>query len=128
MTKKKQVSIKLDQTTDGVFQRDLWYGYGPFHAKINEADEALSLALPNEDVQVLVPASNEYGKYYVFNIGGGKGFASIINHEKYGTYLRLRLGDKVELPAAVVEKMNYKPKGANSAAPIEAPKSQEFWT
>ena len=114
MSKKKQVSIKLDVTGEGEFGRDTWYGWGPFKAKLD--GDNLQLGLPDTDVQVCTPASNDYGTYYTFNIGGGKGFASVINHEKYGTYLRLRLGDKVTLPSTVVDKMNYKPKAAGGNA------------
>jgi hypothetical protein len=124
---KKAISIKLEVAGENKFARESWYGLGPFTAQLND-DQSLALGIPNSDVQICTPAQNDYGTYYMFNIGGGKGFASVVDHEKYGKYLRLRLGDKVELPASVVEKMNFKPgKAAGSKKPAAATNTG-FWS
>lgn len=109
MTTKSTV-IKLNPADDGTFRRYAYYGLGPFKAKIND-DESLTLGIPDQEPEICTPAENEHGQYWMFNIYGGKGFASVVNHEKYGTYLRLRLGKDVQLPPEVVAKIKGSGKG-----------------
>lgn len=111
---KKPLTIKLEVNGDG-FERESWYGLGPFTAKQGE-DESLTVGIPQHDVQIVPVQSNDYGKYWVLNMGQGKAFATIIDHEKYGKYLRLKLSDDVVLPAEVMEKINYKPKKSGKGA------------
>lgn len=124
--KKKPVSIKLNVGENGIYERETWYGWGPFKAKVND-DETLTIQVPDTDAQICTPETNEYGTYYKVNFCGGTAFASVIDHEKFGNYLRLRLGDKCVLPTEVVEKMTYNPKagakkgkGGKAAAPKQA--------
>lgn len=123
---KKAISIKLEVSGENQFSRESWYGMGPFKGQLND-DESLTLGVPGSDPQICTPAQNDYGTYYMFNIGGGKGFASVVNHDKYGKYLRLRLGDKVELPASVLEKMNFKP-GKGAGKKPAASTNTGFWS
>lgn len=101
-------SIKLELSGDNSFSREAWYGWGPFTAKVND-DDSLTIQVPENDPQILPLQTNEVGNYWTVNIAGGKAFASVIEHEKYGTYMRLKLGKNVELPASVAEKVNKKP-------------------
>lgn len=105
MTTQKAPVIKLNPTEDGIFERESYYGLGPFKAKVND-DDSLTLGIPNQEPEICTPSENEHGQYWMFNIYGGKGFASVVNHEKYGRYLRLRLGNGVELPPEVTAKLN----------------------
>lgn len=108
MSNKKALVIKLEQGDEGKFSRDSWFGIGPFSANLND-DGSLSVSIPGEDVQIVTPSSNDFGEYWMVNLGGGKAFASVVNHDTYGTYMRIKLGKDVKLPASVQEKINYKP-------------------
>ena len=121
---KKGSVIKIDLKQDGTYQRDSWYGIGEFKAKVNE-DKTLTVGLPDHDVQVCPLATNDVGEYYSVKAFGGNGFATLVDNE-YGKYLRIKLGDNVKLPAAVVEKINYKPKAAGGT-PKRAQDNTDYW-
>lgn len=120
----KALTIKLEVSdNENQFGRESWYGVGPFASKIND-DGSLALKSPGQDTQIVTPSENKYGTYWTVNLFGGKCFASVMDHEKYGRYMRIKLGNSVELPAEVKEKISYKPK-AKKSAPKKA--SVDLW-
>lgn len=118
-------AIKLKLQGEDTFGRDSWYGWGPFKAKVND-DDSLTITVPGEDPQIIPVASNDYGPYWTVNLAEGKAFARIVDHEKYGTYLRLKLSDQVNLPAEVAAKAN-KNKKPQARAPKKTGTSG-MWT
>lgn len=120
---KKALTIKLEAGDEGKYSRDSWYGIGPFTASNND-DGSLSVAVPGMPVQVCTKATNDFGDYWTVEIGGGKAFASLVDHATYGKYMRIKLGNNVKLPESVQEKINYKPKAKAPAAKASA----DLWT
>lgn len=104
---KKSVTIKLEPTGDTSFGRESYYvkDFGPFKANLND-DSTLTVACLGDQPQICPKKTNDKGDYWMFDILGGKAFASIVDHEKYGRYLRVRLGDNVKLPSEVAEKVS----------------------
>ena len=119
----KAVTIKLNATGDLEFGRDSWYGWGPFKAKLND-DKSLVFRGPDSTDQVVGIKSNDRGDFYQIQMGGGVAFATVVDHEQYGRYLRIRLGNKVALPEAVMAKMAG-PKGVSK--PAAAPSGGSIW-
>jgi hypothetical protein len=110
----KALSVKLQDKDGDAWTRESWYGYGPFKVKFNDDDTA-TIGLPDTDVQIAPKQTNDYGDYFVAKFLGGTVFVSRVSHEKYGNYVRIKLGNTVELPSAVLEKIAYKPKASSGA-------------
>lgn len=113
---KKSLSIKLNKVSDGKYERDSWYGIGPFKTTLND-DGSLGVVIPGQDTQICTPSENDYGTFWTLSLGGGKAFASVVDHDQYGHYMRIKLGNEVKLPDSVMEKINYRPGGAKKTAP-----------
>lgn len=120
---KKSISIKLADRDGDAWVRESWYSYGPFKVKFND-DKTATIGLPDTDVQIVPEQTNDYGAYYAAKFLGGTVFLSLVDHEKYGKYARIRLGNNVELPAKVQEKMSYKPKSGGAR---EASTAKSVW-
>ena len=113
---KKSLSVKLQDKNGDAWFRETWYGYGPFTVAFNE-DGTATVGLPDTESQILTKQTNDYGDYYAGKFHGGTVFISKVAHDKYGNYVRIKLGDNVQLPDDVLAKINYKPtKGGNSGA------------
>ncbi len=105
MTTTKKVSIKLNPTkTEGVYEREAWFGWGPFNATINP-DSGLTVQFLDQEIQTVAQRENEFGPYWMVKISDGLGFIREINHAKYGHYLQLKLADDVTIPESVKEKL-----------------------
>ena len=128
MSKKR--TIKLNQVGENTFSRDTWHKVGPFKAQIG-GDQSLTIKVMDQEPEILAPQEGQYGSYYVANFLNSKAFVDLYESKEYGTYLRIKLFDDVNLPAEAEASMRGPSKKGGAKKPAakkEASSTENFWS
>ena len=110
MADARKRTIKLNPT-EGGYEREAWFGLGPFKAKINDSDQSLTVQVAEQEPEIVAAQEGQYGNYYTINFLNSRAFVDEFKSKEYGTYVRIKLFDDVILPEEVVAKMEGPKKG-----------------